>query len=408
MIALVGALAIGGTIAFYNDTETSAGNIFVAGSIDLKVDHLAQTYNGVDCATCDVTVVSDTSNLVVKKNGVPITPYNAEALTFIHSAWTASIPGATWIWENNPVQQADVITDVTYTFQKQFTWFGPFTGAAVDFSIASDNSYEVYLNGTLIDADSAENNFSAADNVTVDLTPYILQGTNTLEFEVKNWAQPAGNPSTNPAGLLYKVHIDGDCGDSYFLQHCSLFSETNLTNQTFFNFDDIKPADEGTNVISLHVDDNDAHACLIVHDTDDQENSLLEPETDMGDDASTGNLDGFGELSDYLDLFVWNDLDGDGDYEPTGETSIYEGNIQTELIQLTLTGGGPTEYVGLAWCAGNIQVNHTTGAIGCDGAGMLNDAQSDSLTASLTAYAEQVRNNEDFDCEDVVLPPTNP
>ena len=47
-------MVIGGAVAeqqwLYNDTETSNGNIFVAGSIDLKVDP-TQTYNGVDCKT---------------------------------------------------------------------------------------------------------------------------------------------------------------------------------------------------------------------------------------------------------------------------------------------------------------------------------------------------------------------
>jgi hypothetical protein len=33
----------------FSDTETSQGNIFTAGAIDLKVDHTKQTYNGQDC-----------------------------------------------------------------------------------------------------------------------------------------------------------------------------------------------------------------------------------------------------------------------------------------------------------------------------------------------------------------------
>jgi len=39
VIGIVAAIAIGGTVAFFSDTETSAGNILVAGSLDLKVDH---------------------------------------------------------------------------------------------------------------------------------------------------------------------------------------------------------------------------------------------------------------------------------------------------------------------------------------------------------------------------------
>lgn len=38
MIAAVGAIAIGATTAFFNDTEKSAGNTFTAGTIDISVD----------------------------------------------------------------------------------------------------------------------------------------------------------------------------------------------------------------------------------------------------------------------------------------------------------------------------------------------------------------------------------
>lgn len=65
IILVVGGVAWGATRSFYNDTETSTGNIFTAGSIDLKVDHLAQTYNGADCKTCSVDIYSSTSTKVV-------------------------------------------------------------------------------------------------------------------------------------------------------------------------------------------------------------------------------------------------------------------------------------------------------------------------------------------------------
>lgn len=47
-IALVAVVAVGATRAFFSDTETSEGNTFVAGAIDLKVDSEAH-YNGMVC-----------------------------------------------------------------------------------------------------------------------------------------------------------------------------------------------------------------------------------------------------------------------------------------------------------------------------------------------------------------------
>ncbi|MDD5433725.1 MAG: TasA family protein [Candidatus Pacebacteria bacterium] len=38
IIGIVGAIAVGGTVAYFTDTETSTGNTFTAGTLDLKVD----------------------------------------------------------------------------------------------------------------------------------------------------------------------------------------------------------------------------------------------------------------------------------------------------------------------------------------------------------------------------------
>jgi len=45
VIGLVAAIVVGGTIAYFSDTETSTGNTFTAGSIDLKIDNESY-YNG--------------------------------------------------------------------------------------------------------------------------------------------------------------------------------------------------------------------------------------------------------------------------------------------------------------------------------------------------------------------------
>src|SRR3989344_2031134 len=326
------AIVAGGTIAFYNDTETSAGNIFTAGSIDLKVDHLKQTYNGVDCETCNVTIVSDTTNIVTAKNGVPIATTPAVAVTQIPGAWTASIPGATWIWATDQVLPEDATTDVTYTFEKSFDWNGPIPSATITFSVAADNHYEVYVNNHLVAADVNDNNFAVADTLSPALiTPWLISGANTIKFVVKN--------------------------------------------------------------------------------KDDQENSLLETETEAGDAAGQGNPLGFGELSSFINVFTWSDTDGDGQYD-TGESSLGSVGPLSSLASIMSMDSQNHEYltatttknIGLAWCAGTLTPNQG-GAFSCNGAGMLNTAQSDSFSANLTAYAEQVRNNGAFQCSGVTLQP---
>ena len=403
-LVVVATIVAGVTIAFYNDTETSTGNIFVAGSIDLKVDHTGQTYNGVDCKTCSVTIQSDTTNEVTGQvGGTDLGPFPHPAVLVslpLNPAWTASIPGASWIWWTDPTPEAEKGIDTIYTFQKTFTWMGPIAGATLNLYAGADNSYQVYLNGNSVGADANEWNFTTSTQDTysgVQISPYIVQGQNTLEIKVKNWARPAGQTWDNPGGLLYKLEINGNCGAAYFQNHCELWQSQDLTgNEQFFNFDDVKPGDYGTNVISLHVDDNDAYTCLLTDIVDEEDNTLVDPEVALNDNLNEG------ELSPYIHVFAWDDTDNNGVYE--GETQLLPVNtplINTELLQLSLTGGGPTSYVGLAWCAGDQSLSGND--ILCDGNGMGDIAQTDSFTASLTAYAEQIRNNPNFDCETVDL-----
>jgi predicted ribosomally synthesized peptide with SipW-like signal peptide len=415
-LVVVGAIVAGATISFYNDTETSTGNIFTAGSIDLKVDHTKQTYNGVDCKTCDVTVTSNTTNMVIEKNGGSITPYPA-VFAWVHPAWTAQndpdlvAAGAQWIWEQNPTQQADTTVDTSYTFEKQFTWMGPITSTDLFMAVGSDNGVQVYLNNVLIGSNTGEFGYLQGSMLHIpaaNITTNVLQGNNVLKFVVTNMSSPNGTPESNPAGLIYKFSIDGNCGAEYFQNHCELWQSTDLTgDEQFFNFDDVKPGDYGTNVISLHVSSNEANTCLIVGNKNDDENPAqpLAPELAAGDALNVGNPNSKGELSNFLNVFTWGDTNGNGVYDLTesaiaGPVSLNSvGSIASLVIAASTT-----QNIGLAWCAGTLTPNQGS-AFGCNGSGMGNIAQSDSFTASLTAYAEQTRNNPNFNCANAGIPP---
>jgi len=51
IIGIVAAIVVGGTIAYFSDTETSTGNTFTAGAIDLTVDNTCY-YNGAQVSAC--------------------------------------------------------------------------------------------------------------------------------------------------------------------------------------------------------------------------------------------------------------------------------------------------------------------------------------------------------------------
>lgn len=414
IIAGIAAVVTGITIAYFNDTETSTGNIFVAGSIDLKIDQTLASYNDEECKTCHLEIVSNNTTMVGSSPAVE--------LSFVHLAWTADLDGghvagmpndgandgSKWVWITDgptiPTQDQD------YTFDRSFTWNG--VASAATLYLATDNLYtSVKLNGNLIGSTTNDNNFElATEDVFSGLTSYLVQGNNLLQVTVRNIGLGGSTPTTNPAGLLFKLEIDGSCAGGSAYQNtpgatCELWGFQDITTEQYFDFGDVKPGDHGRNLISLHVDDNDAYVCLIPHDLNDQENVIVDPEVAAGDGPTTGNPLDYGELSDELQFFLWED-NGDGAYQISENILAGPGTmidqIQTQMATMQLTGNGPTEYIGLAWCAGDQTLN---GAIVvCNGNGMGDIAQTDSLSASLTAYVEQVRNNPNFSCDNVVLP----
>ncbi|MEK7660281.1 MAG: hypothetical protein AAB343_03705 [Patescibacteria group bacterium] len=172
----------------------------------------------------------------------------------------------------------------------------------------------------------------------------------------------------------------------------------------FFNFSDIKPGDSGRTIMSLHVN-KDAWLCLDFMNLKDLENTINEPE-------SLEDVDGVlsGELADGMEFFGWFD-DGDTTFE-IGEIPLFGTSTQsasTTLKHMSYViadagSGSPlvastTRYVGIAWCAGDLQVNLSTAVIGCDGTALGNEAQTDSMQIDLTLRVLPSADNTRFKCK---------
>ncbi|MCK5027525.1 MAG: hypothetical protein KAS07_03840 [Candidatus Pacebacteria bacterium] len=185
--------------------------------------------------------------------------------------------------------------------------------------------------------------------------------------------------------------------------------ETDLgPKHQFFNFEDVKPGDEGENTISLHLEGNDAYMCVIIDNLENNDNGCNEPEGKVDDTCGDPGVDE-GELADELYFFAWSD-DGDNIWED-GEMPLLEGpannilgGVAYPIYTPVSTGGvgpmasGDTVYIGLYWCLGNIIVDVPTNTLTCDGASATNITQTDSLTGDVTFYVEQARNNPNFEC----------
>ena len=221
---------------------------------------------------------------------------------------------------------------------------------------------------------------------------------------------------------------------------------TNLGAQTFFNYTDVKPGDEGENTISLHIDSNPAWACVDVTLTKNDDMTVNEPEDaevlELDTPLSEPDLDLFdGELAQNMKFAAWldqgtvpgwqnsddlegNDDAGEGDNvwqgdpaEPllfsnqSGPASDVLGGKTYTLADSVTNGGlpmapGVTNYLGLQWCAGTQVVNTTLDTITCDGSTLGNIVQTDSMVANIAFRVEQARNNEDFTCTPRVAPVT--
>ena len=169
------------------------------------------TGSGTGCTVATTTVVSDTSTLIVPGDT------NAAAVSTINPAWTASIPGATWIWNVDP-QPSPVVFPQTVAFEKTFTVPGTVLSAILN--IAADNTYTGMINGVATDnsahpiGDPSTNNFQLATQDSYNVINAVTSGSNLAHFEVTNTAGST-DPLQNPGGLLYSIVITSSvCGNS--------------------------------------------------------------------------------------------------------------------------------------------------------------------------------------------------
>lgn len=266
-------------------------------------------------------------------------------------------------------------------------------GTGAFFSDEETSTGNIFTAGALdlkVDSESHYNNMFCE----------VQDGVGTWQPE--NGAFPGGIPDNHyPAP-------DSPCKGTWTL------TDLGPTN-TFFSFSDLKPGDHGENTLSLHVFDNDAYACAVIDNMVENDNGLTEPE---GEDGDTTGGAGEGELSQYLHFFAWDD-DGDNIWEE-GETPLFsneEGPASDVLDGVSyplftpateVLSAEETQYLGLYWCFGDITVNNGNNTITCDGSGVNNVPQTDSMSADISFYVEQARNNENFVCPEPETPVKTP
>lgn len=150
-------------------------------------------------AQCELDIHSDEMTLVEDTNELAVATYDG------NDGWTADIPGATWIWATEQVENPE--EDETYTFVETFTVENP-TEASI--TIAHDNWLVFSVNGTEIDDRTGTNGYQDYQKQTYDILDELVPGENRIEFVVTNEGKDGDNALQNPAGLLFHLSAKGD------------------------------------------------------------------------------------------------------------------------------------------------------------------------------------------------------
>lgn len=243
------------------------------------------------------------------------------------------------------------------------------------------------------------------------------------------------------AGVLDLLVDNTSYYNGQFSQSTS-WTPDNLPGHLFFNFLDLKPGDVGEDTISLHVNNNEAWACMEINLTKNDDNNCTEPEN--LDDPTCAEPDDDlldGELAQNVNFVFWVD-DGDNVLEENEATQggiLAQGTAQDVMNGDTWAladsannkfgegiGNGlspeKTYYVGKAWCFGELTLSpltqdgvnnvvspaNTNGGVLCNGSALNNETQSDILTADVSFTAMQHRNNPNFLCNPVSTPVPTP
>lgn len=197
----------------------------------------------------------------------------------------------------------------------------------------------------------------------------------------------------------------------------------------FFDFNDLKPDDEGEDTISIHINDNPAWACMDITVSEFNDNGCNEPEAGDGDVTCNDPGEGEGELQNEIEFIWWED-DGDNVLEDDEDVFFQPQTFANLNLQIPLADASgdaifgdepldPTEtyYIGKAWCFGTLTADETTvieqdglgnegdngpldrgTGIECDGTLLDNQTQTDSVQGEVNFYAVQARSNEGFLC----------
>ncbi len=330
MLAAVAVVVVGATTAFFSDTETSTGNTFTAGAIDLKVDSTSH-YNNMVCTLGDSPA---TYTWQPEVNFVPTVDHYPVQGSPCDGTWTETDLGARHKFFN--------LVDVKPGDNGEDT---------ISLHVYSNDSWGRFVISGVTDLD---NTCTEPESEVGALEPECPAPSNVMATTPGELAESISFWAWLDQGAIpgfQNVDADGDLID------------------LDPDVDDFLAPDptEGDNIQQCddRGDNGSQHECdepTVIQPGTVDEN----PSTDQTLADETHNI--WPALAGVWDAYCW-------DFDPQGANGYNECQGIAEDGRLV---GSTTYYFGLAW---NIPY------------GVGNEAQTDSLNANLSFQAVQQRNN---------------
>lgn len=212
VIGAVAAIVIGGTIAYFSDTETSAGNTFSTGVVDISIDGQnpwTESWNIVDMKPCETgyivfNIQNPEDNPVnvwktVTVTGTLDTPISEPECVFGGGTWDSNAQAC----DTNGYTAKSNLQDWMYydlsvkvpINDNSDDWYQTIYKDEDEVTVGSINNQDIFL-GMVPAGGSMEvtqsyhlrpetGNWAQADTMTFDITIYAEQLTGTLVLENK-------------------------------------------------------------------------------------------------------------------------------------------------------------------------------------------------------------------------------
>lgn len=237
-----------------------------------------------------------------------------------------------------------------------------------DSKTSANNKIEAGKFSLMLDNECHYDGMVCSQNATT--TPYI-------------WVEESQGSST------YPELIGEPC-------ECTWEPTADMENKLFFNFDDVKPGDNGENTISLHVDDNPAWICADLSEIKNFDNGCTSAESADGDVTCGNPGENEGELQDFMAFNIWLD-NGAGDHK----CNNIKDDDETYVAQDIKIAAGVWPVVDSSTATSTVGAGITDACVGVSWNVPLetgNIIQTDSLMGDITFTAYQTRNNLQFRC----------